>query len=509
MTKKTQTTVKKTKNTTPPVQLARLDLPIQQAGLEKYAANPDDMIGRAADSPATVVRIPIAAIVESSENARRAFDQAELEGLAQSMRAVGLREPVELKPRGERDDGSPGAYELVDGARRYRAAKLLGWTDIPAFIHNEEDLVVATVRAVRNNQRVNLTPYEEALDFRNIMAKGATVEQVAALVGRSEDLVKQRLKLLELPADIAQRIGTDGLTLAHAEQIIPIAHNPELLEKARKVLDEKDYRGKPLTGDEFHRRLLTALESGKGARAVMADDYKFWGVKETKKWKETVAALPKVTIPASEGKDVVVIDAEGKLADLKREYDAKQREKHSAVEPKKMTEAERKTFEKQQAKEREDRLVRDTLNERLPEIFKKSAVRIRGFDKRTVGILLRQGLEHLPYDERSVQLVATMSGVPTNRLESLHSEQARGKLADELTRKKDLAAAARLLVGLVVAQQWEDGGVEPAIVEAVTGTPVKDLEKKIRKEVREKSERGARLDGDAARDDEDLDTEEE
>ncbi|HET6404708.1 MAG TPA: ParB/RepB/Spo0J family partition protein, partial [Candidatus Thermoplasmatota archaeon] len=209
MAKTTTTTKKEAKKPSVP-ELARIDLPVQQQGLEKWAANPEDVIGRAADSPATVVNIPLEVIVESTENARRTFDQAELEGLAQSMRAVGLREAVELKPRGARDDGSPGAYELVDGARRYRAAKLLGWKTIPAWIHNDSDLVTATVRAVRNNQRVNLTPYEEALDFRNIMEKGATVDQVAALVGRSPETVKSRLEILDLPEDVAKRVGENG-----------------------------------------------------------------------------------------------------------------------------------------------------------------------------------------------------------------------------------------------------------------------------------------------------------
>jgi len=145
-----------------------------------------------AAQPALLVEVlPLSGIEESPFNPRKTF--ADLEELAEDVKRRGVLQPVLVRPL-ER-----GMYQLVFGARRYRAAKLAGLQSIPAMVRELGDAEALEIALVENAKRSDVHPLEEADAYRELHTKhGYDVETIAAKVGRSKASVYQRLKLVEL-----------------------------------------------------------------------------------------------------------------------------------------------------------------------------------------------------------------------------------------------------------------------------------------------------------------------
>lgn len=152
--------------------------------------------------------IALADVIESATNPRKHFDDTDLAELAASIKEKGVLQPVLVR---QIIMGSlTQHYELVAGARRYRASKLAGVNDIPAVIREMTDAEVLEVQVIENNQRKDVHPLEEADGFSMLTRKyGHTAETIAARIGRSTSYVTQRLKLTEL-CDDARKAFLDG-----------------------------------------------------------------------------------------------------------------------------------------------------------------------------------------------------------------------------------------------------------------------------------------------------------
>ncbi|HJQ92867.1 MAG TPA: ParB/RepB/Spo0J family partition protein, partial [Candidatus Thermoplasmatota archaeon] len=134
----------------------------------------------ARDDSAELVYLDVAKIDEDPNNARRTYDKAGLEALAESIRSNGLLEPVIV--RAHPDD--KGRYMLTAGSRRLRAHKLLGRKEIKAIVETGRSAAgVRSASAVENLQREQLHPHEEARAFQGMLDQGMTQEQVAAAAG--------------------------------------------------------------------------------------------------------------------------------------------------------------------------------------------------------------------------------------------------------------------------------------------------------------------------------------
>lgn len=155
-------------------------------------------------------QIRIEQLTESKLNPRKHFDAEELAKLAASITAKGVIQPLTVRGKGK-------GYEIVVGARRYRASKLAGLSDVPCVIRELTDLDVLEIMVIENNHRENVHPLEEADGYRALMKQGHyDVAALAARVGRSVNYVYDRVKLLELTKD-AQDLFWDGLiTAGHA-----------------------------------------------------------------------------------------------------------------------------------------------------------------------------------------------------------------------------------------------------------------------------------------------------
>jgi ParB family chromosome partitioning protein len=163
--------------------------------------------------------IPLIRIQESKTNPRRQFDETKLAELAGNIRQHGVLQPVLVRPL---PDGKDGFFELVAGARRYRASKLAARESIPATIRELTDTECLELQLIENLQRADVHELDEARGYAALMRLQPdtyTVETLAEKIGRSEKYVYARLRLTHLVDEVQQAFYAAKLTVAHAFEI--------------------------------------------------------------------------------------------------------------------------------------------------------------------------------------------------------------------------------------------------------------------------------------------------
>src|SRR5882762_5956389 len=183
--------------------------------------------------PSSVQDIPLNRIQESKTNPRRQFDEGKLAELAGNIRQHGVLQPVLVRPL---PDGEPEQYELVAGARRYRASKLAGRETIPASVRELSDTQCLELQLIENLQRADVHELDEARGYAALMQLQPdtyTVETLAEKIGRSEKYVYARLRLTHLIEEAQQAFYAGKLTVAHAFEIARLQPNDQ-----RRALQE-------------------------------------------------------------------------------------------------------------------------------------------------------------------------------------------------------------------------------------------------------------------------------
>ncbi len=154
--------------------------------------------------------IAIDTIHESATNPRRTFDECKLGELAESIRTNGLIQPITVRPNSE-------GFEIVAGARRFRAAQLAEMFSLPARIVTINDAQALEWQLVENSQRVDVHPYEEAQGFQRLLdMPGYDVAALVEKSGKSAAHVYARLSLLQLIPTIAEAFSRELITASHA-----------------------------------------------------------------------------------------------------------------------------------------------------------------------------------------------------------------------------------------------------------------------------------------------------
>ena len=174
-------------------------------------------------------RLPIDSIEPNPYQPRRIFNKESIEELAQSIRVDGLIQPIVVRPRGD-------GYLLVVGERRLRAAKIAGFTEIPAIVTDIEADRILEVTLVENIQREDLNPIEVALAMRTMIDElGLSHEMLAERTGKNRTTITNLLRLLRLPKDIQQLVAERRLSMGHARAILGVdepQHQRSVAEKA-------------------------------------------------------------------------------------------------------------------------------------------------------------------------------------------------------------------------------------------------------------------------------------
>ena len=176
--------------------------------------------------------LPISTIQPNRYQPREHFGEEQLSALADSIREVGVLQPVLVRPA---DDG----YELIAGERRWRAARRAGLQAIPALIRTTDDASALEHALVENVHRADLNALEEAAAYQQLIVDfGLTHEQVAARVGRSRVAITNTLRLLQLPPAIQKMIQDDTLKGGHARALLGTPDRAFQEQLARRVVSE-------------------------------------------------------------------------------------------------------------------------------------------------------------------------------------------------------------------------------------------------------------------------------
>jgi ParB family chromosome partitioning protein len=171
--------------------------------------------------------IPVSRIQESKTNHRTQFDAAALAELADNIRLHGALQPVLVRPL---PGGEPDCYELVAGARRYRASRLAKREIIPATIRELTNTQCLELQLIENLQRADVHELDEAGGYAALMKlepRTYTIETLAEKIGRSEKYVYARLRLMHLVEEAQQVFYTGKLSVAHAFEIARLQADDE------------------------------------------------------------------------------------------------------------------------------------------------------------------------------------------------------------------------------------------------------------------------------------------
>jgi ParB family chromosome partitioning protein len=148
---------------------------------------------------------------------RKSFDPGELEELAASIREHGIIAPIIVEA------AAGGAYTIVAGERRVRAARLAGLSEIPAILRNYSDEKRMEVALIENVQRADLNPLEAAAAYKKLMElTGLSQDEVAARVGKNRSTVANALRLLKLPPEVRASLENGAISPGHARAILSV-----------------------------------------------------------------------------------------------------------------------------------------------------------------------------------------------------------------------------------------------------------------------------------------------
>ncbi|GAA3788722.1 ParB/RepB/Spo0J family partition protein [Sphaerisporangium flaviroseum] len=164
------------------------------------------------------LEIPVESITRNPRQPREIFDEDALRELADSIREVGLLQPIVVRSVGG------GRYELIMGERRWRASQLLELKEIPAIVRSTQDDALLRDALIENLQREQLNALEEAAAYRQLLDDfGATHEQLAQRVGRSRSHISNTLRLLNLPANVQLRVAAGTISAGHARALLTLS----------------------------------------------------------------------------------------------------------------------------------------------------------------------------------------------------------------------------------------------------------------------------------------------
>ena len=184
-------------------------------------------------SAADLAQIPVGSIRPNARQPRKRVDAEGVAGLAESVRAQGVIQPIVVRPNGE------GIYELVAGERRWRAAKAAGLPTVPALVRETDDRDSLLLALVENVAREDLSPVEEARAYAVLQDEFAlTLGDIAERVGRSKPSVSNRLRLLDLPDDVLALVERGALTEGHARAVLAVPDHDGRRRLARRIVQQ-------------------------------------------------------------------------------------------------------------------------------------------------------------------------------------------------------------------------------------------------------------------------------
>lgn len=236
-----------------------------KAPVQSPSAGSSNSNANAGAAVGSIVRIPMDLIVVNPKQPRRDFDEAALKELSESIALHDIIQPITVVKL------SAAKYQLISGERRWRASKMAGLKDIPAYVRTaSDDQELLELALLENLQRENLNAIEIALSYKMLMDEcGLTQEQVAERMKKERSTVANYLRMLKLPPDIQKAVRDGNLSMGHARAIIGL----DLIDQQLYVFRETQQKGLSVRQVE---QLVKDMQSGQkdGEPKVKAADQK-------------------------------------------------------------------------------------------------------------------------------------------------------------------------------------------------------------------------------------------
>ena len=177
--------------------------------------------------------VKISEIEANPDQPRRVFDEEALNELADSIKQIGVVQPITLRKLAD------GKYQIVAGERRYRASQIAGLESIPAYIREVTESQQMEMALIENIQREDLNAIEEALAYQNLMDKcDYTQDQLSERVGKKRATVANYLRLLRLPAEIQMAVKDKKIDMGHARALMAIEDPVAQLGVYNQIISE-------------------------------------------------------------------------------------------------------------------------------------------------------------------------------------------------------------------------------------------------------------------------------
>lgn len=181
-----------------------------------------DYSGVAAEGSSSINEIALVDIIPNPEQPRSDFDDESLQELAQSIKHIGLIQPITVHALPDEK------YKIISGERRYRAAKIAGLESLPAYIRTADDEQIMEMALIENIQRQDLNAIEVALAFKNLIERyNLTQEELSIRVGKKRATISNTIRLLKLPAEIQMGLKDGKVSMGHARSLLGI-EDPEV-----------------------------------------------------------------------------------------------------------------------------------------------------------------------------------------------------------------------------------------------------------------------------------------
>ncbi len=169
------------------------------------------------EGSSSISEIPISKIKANPNQPRREFDTDALQELADSIKEIGIIQPITLR---KMEDGT---YQIIAGERRFRASQLAGLTAVPAYIRTADDENVMEMALIENIQREDLNAMEIALAYQHLLEEyDLTQERLSERVGKKRTTIANYLRLLKLPAQIQMALKNRELDMGHARALLAL-----------------------------------------------------------------------------------------------------------------------------------------------------------------------------------------------------------------------------------------------------------------------------------------------
>lgn len=204
-----------------------------------------------------MAEIEIADIIPNPTQPRTQFDEEALDELADSIRQLGVIQPVTVKK------ADNGKYIIISGERRWRAAQRADLTTLPAYIREVDDENLHAMALVENIQRQDLNAIEIALAYEHLLEnEGMTQEKISERVGKSRAAIANYLRLLKLPAQVQMALQKKEIDMGHCRALLAL-DSPSLQIKLFKEIQKNGYSVRKVEEMVQHLKNGEDIESGK------------------------------------------------------------------------------------------------------------------------------------------------------------------------------------------------------------------------------------------------------